>query len=360
MPRPPVRPYRILSASNECQPSNLLVSVPHAGRRYDWLAGFQAPTAPLSVLRRGEDPYVDSLALPLVRQKRPIIIQSAPRVLADVNRAPDDMDPQALLDSSESAGVAPGGMAASGVAPGGLPPSGLPPSSVVVAGAGDSGAYAAGVSTMATSEGDRPNVSEKAQLGLGVVPTRLGTDALYAGKLNPEDFARRLAHFHRPYHDAIDSMIAQSRCAHDRVLILDLHSMPRLRPQPLPSAHFVLGNRFGRSCPDWLLERGAVALEELGFSVARNLPYAGGYVVERHATPEEGFYALQVEICRSTYLTQSAQRNLGELWRPAAQHARKAPLSKKGCAQVVRALCILAEVLQSSINQPISRSKAAE
>ncbi|RZK00388.1 MAG: N-formylglutamate amidohydrolase, partial [Novosphingobium sp.] len=35
---------------------------------------------------------------------------------------------------------------------------------------------------------------------------------------------------------------------------------------------------------------------------AHNRPYAGGYVLERHAAPGEGLHALQLEIDRSSYL----------------------------------------------------------
>ncbi len=314
MHRSSARPYRLLSAEYRPAPSNLLVSVPHAGRRYDWLARYQAPSAALSVLRRGEDPYVDSLALPLVRDGVPLIIQQAPRVLADVNRSPGDMSPDIIALPSHSSDA---------------------------------------------------NVSEKARLGLGVVPTRLGADQLYDAPPNFDDFQRRLAHFHAPYHTALKQLCASSHACHDRVLLLDLHSMPRLRPQPFSSAHFVLGNRFGRSCPDWLLEQAANVLEAQGYTVARNLPYAGGYIVEQHSRPDTGLYALQVEVCRSLYLTQSAQRSLTgpgltALRHGAVRQATKAALSKKGASQVVRALRNLVEVLQSILNQPVPRSRAAE
>ena len=36
--------------------------------------------------------------------------------------------------------------------------------------------------------------------------------------------------------------------------------------------------------------------------VAHNRPYSGGYVLDRHGAPRRGIHALQLEICRSTYL----------------------------------------------------------
>jgi N-formylglutamate amidohydrolase len=37
-------------------------------------------------------------------------------------------------------------------------------------------------------------------------------------------------------------------------------------------------------------------------NAAHNRPYAGGYVLERHAAPGEGLHAVQLEIDRSSYL----------------------------------------------------------
>jgi hypothetical protein len=39
-----------------------------------------------------------------------------------------------------------------------------------------------------------------------------------------------------------------------------------------------------------------------GFRVARNAPYAGGHITERHGRPADGIHALQLEIDRSLYL----------------------------------------------------------
>jgi N-formylglutamate amidohydrolase len=35
---------------------------------------------------------------------------------------------------------------------------------------------------------------------------------------------------------------------------------------------------------------------------ALNVPYAGGYILERHGAPERGIHAIQLEIDRSLYL----------------------------------------------------------
>jgi len=80
--------------------------------------------------------------------------------------------------------------------------------------------------------------------------------------------------------------------------------MPPLRPVE-GEAHapqIVLGDRFGVSCHHGLMGRALLHLESSGCPAAQNRPYSGGYVLDRHGAPERGIHALQVEVCRATYL----------------------------------------------------------
>ena len=43
---------------------------------------------------------------------------------------------------------------------------------------------------------------------------------------------------------------------------------------------------------------------ELGYSVRRNDPYAGGYITRHYGRPREGVHALQVEIARELYMDE--------------------------------------------------------
>jgi hypothetical protein len=51
-----------------------------------------------------------------------------------------------------------------------------------------------------------------------------------------------------------------------------------------------------------LMGRALTHLEGRGFPAAQNRPYSGGYVLDRHGAPQAGVHALQVEVCRATYL----------------------------------------------------------
>ena len=43
----------------------------------------------------------------------------------------------------------------------------------------------------------------------------------------------------------------------------------------------------------------------MGYEVARNAPYAGGYTTERYGRPDRGVHALQIEINRGLYLDEA-------------------------------------------------------
>ena len=87
-------------------------------------------------------------------------------------------------------------------------------------------------------------------------------------------------------------------------LLIDLHSMPPLGPKRGADAapDFVIGDRFGASCDATLSAAAFDHFGQAGRRVAHNRPYAGGYVLDRHAAPGRGLHGLQVEICRSAYL----------------------------------------------------------
>ena len=93
-------------------------------------------------------------------------------------------------------------------------------------------------------------------------------------------------------------------------MLLDLHSMPPLRPGPnnTKPAEFVLGDRFGASCDPILSALVLNEIGEAGRRIAHNRPYAGGYVLDCHAAPKRGIHALQLEVCRSTYLDARLER----------------------------------------------------
>ncbi len=222
----------------------LILSVPHSGRCYS-SALLERARLGRAALGRLEDPLVDLLVQGALDRGAAAVIARAPRAMIDVNRAEDELDPSAI----------------------------------------------------AGRRGEAPTT--RARAGLGLIPTRLaGLGELWRAPIDEDDFEWRLDHVHRPYHRALAACIAAARAVHDEVLLLDCHSMPPRRPG---DANVVIGDRHGTSAASALVEAAEAIARRSGFTVARNLPFAGGHVIAQHGDPANGVHAIQVEIDRSAY-----------------------------------------------------------
>ena len=233
----------------------VLIAVPHAGRAYPGSLLERMRNPGFAALRL-EDRYVDLLAENVAAATgATLLIANAPRAMIDLNRAADDIDWE---------------MFGCGARP-------------------DVGSYTPG---------------RRARSGLGLIPRRLpGIGELWKRRHDEQDLSARIAGIHAPYHETLAEALAALRDRWGAALLLDMHSMPplALRGSQAPP-EFVLGDRFGASCQGSLVGSAFSYLAEMRRGAAHNRPYAGGYVLERHAAPGEGLHALQLEIDRSSYL----------------------------------------------------------
>lgn len=241
----------------------VIVAVPHAGRAYP--DGVTARMRdPGHAQLRLEDRLVDRLGVAIARETgAALLVAHAPRALLDLNRAEDDID----WDMVE----------------GGRPAS-LPASAAT------------------------PRSNARARSGLGLVPRRLpGSGEIWRGRLAPAELAARIEGIHRAYHQALAAQLDEIRGEWGAALLVDLHSMPPLRAAEgeARAPVVVIGDRFGASCHNVLVGRALGHLEACGVPATHNRPYSGGYVLDRHGAPHSGVHAVQVEICRATYLDRS-------------------------------------------------------
>lgn len=245
------------------EPSTIpvLIAVPHAGRAYPEQLVARMHNPGLAATRL-EDRYIDLVGRMVARATGAgLLVAHAPRAMIDLNRAPEDIDWD-MFDHGSREG---GGSAAKGW---------------------------------------------RARSGLGVIPRRIpGLGELWNRRHQRSELEARLAGVHRPYHAALDRSLSALQARWGIAVLLDLHSMPPLggslgRPAP----EFVIGDRFGASCGGRLVGEAFASLAEAGRLAAHNRPYAGGYVLDRHASPGSGRHALQIEVDRSCYL----DRNLAE------------------------------------------------
>lgn len=239
--------------------SGVVFSSPHSGRYYppDFVA---ASRLEARALRASEDAFVDDLFSDVVDFGAPLIAAVAPRAYIDLNRAPGDLDP-VLIDGASA----------------------------------------------------RP-ANARVAAGLGVIPRIVAEGVpIYHGRLSLEEARQRLSRWHAPYHRGLVEQILQARRRFDRVLLIDCHSMPsgasagggRFAQASANAPEIVLGDRFGASADPDLVDDVERAFASAGFRVARNAPFAGGYITERYGRPSAGVSALQIEIDRGLYLDQS-------------------------------------------------------
>ena len=261
----------------------MLLSVPHSGRDY-YPPLVERSRLGRASLERLEDPLVDLLVARAMDLGAGAVIARAPRGLIDCNRSEEELDPRAIRGR---VGAAP---------------------------------------------------TARARAGLGIIPTRLsGIGDLWRAPMAEDEFEKRLATVHRPYHHALAAEIQALRVEWGEVLLIDCHSMP---PRPRGEANVVIGDRHGSTAPLWLSEAAERLANRLGFDARRNAPFAGGHIVERHGRPSEGVHALQIEVDRSCYtkrdlrtpgpgfdrvvllfeaLTRELGGMLGGRWREAAE-----------------------------------------
>jgi len=232
--------------------SPVVVSVPHAGRDYPQalLGALRLPATALTIL---EDRHVDEVAL-AARTQETTLVQRRARAWIDLNRSESERDPR--VDE----GVRPLG---------------------------------------------QPAPSAKVRSGLGLVPRRAGgAGDLWRRRFSAVEVAARIAQDHRPYHAALAAALAAARARFGIAILLDVHSMPPLGDH----ARIVLGDRFGQAAAPRFVARLEAEITRAGVRFARNTPYAGGHILERHAAPARGIHAVQIEFDRTLYLDSTLDR----------------------------------------------------
>jgi N-formylglutamate amidohydrolase len=240
-------PFRRLGPEKPCSP--VVLSVPHAGRAYSpgLLAAARLSRARLESL---EDRLVDRLVWRAVDSGAVALVAEAPRAEIDLNRDERELDP-AMVQPRPAA--------------------------------------------------DSTLDSPRTRGGLGLIPARIaGSGAIWRQRIAAGEVARRVERIHRPYHAAIEAELAAAKTRFGIAILLDCHSMPPRGPGR--DAPVVLGDRHGGSMSEALVAAAERAARRAGFEVARNAPYAGGHITERHGRPARGIHALQLELDRSLYL----------------------------------------------------------
>ncbi len=259
----------ILAPSTQTLP--LVFASPHSGRDYPREFVAASRLDPLS-LRRSEDAFIDRVFSSAPTHGAPLLRAHFPRVYVDPNREPFELDP-AMFD-------------------GALP-------DFVNAG------------------------SPRVAAGLGTVARVVTSgEEVYAGKLAFDEVRRRIETHYFPYHAALKGLVESTRDRFGGCLLIDCHSMPSVggpmdSDPGLRRVDMVLGDRFCTSCAPSVTDFVERILGKMGYSVRRNLPYAGGYTTAHYGRPREGVHTLQIEINRALYMDENTVTPTGGLDRLA-------------------------------------------
>ena len=235
---------------------------PHSGDCYpqDFL---QRSRLDSTAIRRSEDAHIDALVGGVVALGAPLLAARFPRAWLDVNREPYELDPR-MFD-------------------GPLP-------------------------------GHANTRSLRVAGGLGTIPRVVAEGhEIYASRLSVAEGLARIDGYYRPYHATLRRLIAQTAVRFGHAILIDCHSMPSSVSNGAANRpDIIVGDRYGTSCGPNLTRAAMQAFASRGYRIARNKPYAGGFMTEHYGRPLKGLHALQIEVNRGLYMNErTLQRTSG-------------------------------------------------
>ena len=256
-----VAPFEIRCPADQRVP--FVFNSPHSGRHYPERFLCMARLDRIAI-RRSEDCYVDELFGSAVGLGAPLLAANFPRAYLDVNREPWELDPRMFAEPV---------------------PSFANIRSARVAG------------------------------GLGTVPKLVGEGLdIYPARLPLSEALDRIETVYKPYHEQLKRLVTRTHARFGFAVLVDCHSMPAsirvgengVRPD------FIVGDRFGASASPALTEHAIGLLVAMGYAVAHNKPYAGGFITEHYGRPARGLHTLQIEVNRGLYMNErTLQKSAG-------------------------------------------------
>jgi N-formylglutamate amidohydrolase len=226
----------------------------HSGRHYPERFLAMTRLDQLSI-RQSEDAYVDELFGRAPHLGTPLLRAHFPRAYLDVNREPWELDPQMFAEPLS----------------------------------------------------DRFNTtSPRVAAGLGTIARVVAENKpIYREKLTLEDARMRIEGIYIPYHATLQRLLTDAAQTYGVAVLIDAHSMPRIsRTGDRLAPDIVLGDRYGTTCGTGLIDLAEMVFAGAGLRVARNRPYAGGFIARTYGRPQHGIHALQVEISRHLYMNE--------------------------------------------------------
>ena len=214
-------------------------------------------------IRQSEDAFVDELLVRAPHLGTPLLRAHFPRAYLDVNREPWELDPTMFSEPLS----------------------------------------------------DRFNTtSPRVVAGLGTIARVVAENKpIYRERLTLDDARMRIEGIYIPYHATLQRLLTDAVSAFGVAVLIDCHSMPRIaRSGDRLAPDIVLGDRYGTTCGPGLIDLAEMVFAGAGLRVARNRPYAGGFVARTYGRPQHGIHTLQIEISRHLYMNEvTLEKNEG-------------------------------------------------
>ncbi|MDA9708571.1 N-formylglutamate amidohydrolase [Alphaproteobacteria bacterium] len=228
--------------------SFLFLNSSHSGRDY---SDFNKNLSNLSIydMRKSEDTYIDLL---FDNKKLNINLLTAnfPRIFVDLNRSPLELDPS-MWHGKFNASIF--------------------------------------------------NRSQKVSSGIGVIPkVCFSGKKVYNNLLLFKEARRRLLNYYFPYHRKFKMLIDYIKKHHNKVIILDCHSMSSEIVSD--RTDIVLSNNMNKSANPIITNILQKLFESYGYKVSINHPFEGGFITKFYGRPVNRVNVIQIEVNKKLYL----------------------------------------------------------
>lgn len=152
------------------------------------------------------------------------------------------------------------------------------------------------------------------------------------GAPDAAEVERRLKAYWHPYHAKLRQELDRLKARFGHVLLWEAHSiasvLPRLFEGKLPDLN--IGTNSGNSCDARVLDALTAALPAQRFTWVANGRFKGGHITRAYGQPSQGVHAVQLEMCQSTYMNETApfayRPDLAMRVRPVVEHMVSAAL----------------------------------
>ena len=230
------------------QQSFLFLNSSHSGRNYsDFIKHFS--NLSINDMRKSEDTYIDLLFDNKLLNIN-FLIANFPRIFVDLNRSPLELDASMWR-----------------------------------------GKFNASIF----------NKSQKVNSGIGVIPkVYFSGEKIYNDLLFFKEARRRLLNYYFPYHRKIRRLIDYIKNNHNKVVILDCHSMSS--EIVCKKTDIVLSNNRNKSANPKITNTLQTIFESYGYNVSINDPFEGGFITKYYGRPVKNVNVIQIEINKKLYL----------------------------------------------------------